>query len=312
MSFEFAVTKDHENRRLDKTLHSIWPRLSSGELMKAIRKSRVRVNGRKAGCDYRLVRDDTIYVPWDPPSVDVPAKAKASLDVVYRDRDVLFVNKPAGLLSQSSRKNEDSVVTRAWSLFEELNNPLRMRPAAVNRLDRNTSGLMMIATNGSALRELQQMFRENLLEKHYLAVVAGRAPSKGIIDEPLLKDPNTNIVSVDKKGKPSKTCFELLATNGEISIVDIELVTGRAHQARVHLAWAALPLLGDMKYGIPELNNKWRNKGVKRQMLHSWSLKFPVPGGPFSRFPGQVYRAPLSRDFKMILTFLGWESLLDN
>lgn len=312
MSFELTVTRDHENRRLDKTLRSIWPRLGSGELMKAIRKGRVRVNGRKADWNYRLVRDDTIYVPWDPPSEDIPVKTKSSLDVVYRDRDCLFVNKPAGLLSQPSRKNEDSVVTRAWSFDKEQKDPFRTRPAVVNRLDRNTSGLIVIAMNGSALRELQYMFRENLLEKHYLALVAGRAPSGGIIDEPLLKDPKTNIVSVDKKGKPSKTRFKLLATNEDISLVDIELVTGRAHQARVHFAWAGLSLLGDMKYGDPELNGKWRNNGVKRPMLHSWSLKFPSVGGQLSRYSGQDYRAPLPEDFRKILALLGWESQLDN
>jgi len=312
MPFEFTVTRDHENRRLDKTLRSIWPGLGSGELMKAIRKGRVRVNGRKADWNYRLVRDDIIDVPWDPPTEDVSAKAKASLDVVYRDRDCLFVNKPAGLLSQPSRKNEDSVVTRAWSFDKEQKDPLRTRPAAVNRLDRNTSGLIVIAMNGFVLRELQYMFRENLLEKHYLALVAGRAPSGGIIDEPLLKDPNTNIVRVDKKGKPSKTRFKLLATREDISLVDIELITGRAHQARVHFAWAGLSILGDMKYGDPELNGKLRNDGVKRSMLHSWSLKFPFVGGQLSRYSGQGYRAPLPEDFREILTLLGWESLLDN
>lgn len=310
MSFRFVVTKDNEDRRLDRTLRSIWKEKGSGQLMKAIRKGHVRVNGKKVPFNYRLVREDEISVPWNSPESSRVVSQRTELDIVYSDRNFIFINKPAGLLSQPSRKDEDSVVTRAWASHEGLSGNVPFRPAVVNRLDRNTSGLMVVALNGLALREMQEVFREKLVEKHYYAVVIGKAPSSGVIDTPLYKDKGRNTVTVREDGKDSVTRFELLATNGMLSLLDVNLVTGRSHQARAHLSWAGMPLLGDPKYGKEQSNDIWREKGINRPMLHSSCLKFHSLDGLLSELSSRTFFAPLPEDLEGLLAIMSWSGIL--
>jgi RluA family pseudouridine synthase len=195
------------------------------------------------------------------------------ISYIYKDDAVCIVNKPADLLVQPDEKGGDSVITRVWATFGR--GVQGFAPAAVHRLDRNTTGVLVVAMSGGALRELELLFKERQLQKIYLAIVVGNAPGSGDIKAPLLKDENNNFVSVDPKGKPSHTRFKKVLSGGSISVVSVELLTGRTHQARVHLAHAGIPVLGDQKYGDVAANKEWRRLGVEKPLLHAWKLVFP-------------------------------------
>jgi 23S rRNA pseudouridine955/2504/2580 synthase len=224
---------------------------------------------------------------------------------LWRGENVLVVNKPANLLVQPDVKGGDSVVTRVWGMFDA--GGLGFAPAAVHRLDRNTTGALAVALSGEALRELERLFKERLVAKRYLAVVVGRLPEKGLIDVPLLKDETGNVVYAGR-GKTAQTRYKRLAADGELSLASIELLTGRTHQARVHMAHIGCPILGDRKYGSIEANRR-RHAEAKRPLLHAYELRFPeeLPGA-LREVAGKTFRANLPRDMALLLEERDWRT----
>ena len=147
------------------------------------------------------------------------------------------------------------------------------RPATVQRLDRNTSGAVIIALTGGAQRKLAELIRLHMIRKIYHAVVEGDAPESGRIDKPLLKDPQTNIVRADPAGQRAETLFKKICGAGGRSVVEAELITGRTHQIRAHLLSAGFPLIGDPKYGDPKINAEMKKRyGLSTQLLHAYKL----------------------------------------
>jgi 23S rRNA pseudouridine955/2504/2580 synthase len=274
----FEATKNQAGRRLDRVLRGMFRDVPLGAIMKGLRNGSVRVNGDKASPDVRLSEHDVVTYPWV--SACAPEKrlrtdeAKFSrgherLVTLFRNDDLWCVDKPAGLLSQPDRAGGDSVVTRAWA---ELGcEGWDFRPALIGRLDRNVSGVSAIALSAMALRSLSEAVRRSLVGKIYVAVVSGVAPKEGDISLPLVKDSEKNLVRAaapGEKGMDAKTRFRLLENRGKTSLVAVELVTGRPHQARVHLASIGHPILGDTKYGP-------RAARQSELMLHSHRLSFP-------------------------------------
>jgi len=306
MSWKFIVSANHDGRRLDKVIRSLWPALPLSALMKNIRKGRVRVDSKKASFDTRLSRGQEVYVPWDKPDSREEGGVDKKLETVWRNSDLWVVNKPSGLLSQPSKKGEDSLLSRSWADKDLLSEDFR--PALVNRLDRNTTGLVLIALGGNVLRKLQEAMKQNRIRKDYLAVVCGEIPKEGRIDKPLFKDPSKNTVVVDSNGKPSISIFKRLCTDGQFSLVEIRLVTGRSHQARVHLADMGFPIIGDQKYGNRNENRHWWQYGIKRPLLHASCLSFPDLGKEFSRISEKQFKAPLPEDMIFFFSRRGWDS----
>ena len=311
MTCKLTITGNHNGRRLDRTIRSIWPALPLSFIMRALRRGEVRLDAarvREAGA--RVSSGQELYVPWEPPDVEAIRAEDAALrrgvrysvPVLWSGDNVAVVNKPANLLVQPDVKGGDSVVTRIWAMFG--GREAGFSPAAVHRLDRNTTGALVVALSGEALRELERLFRERLVMKRYLAVVVGKLPEKGVIDAPLLKDEARNTVSVvnekngknGKNGKNALTRYERLWVNGDLSLASIELITGRTHQARVHMAHIGYPILGDRKYGSVEANRRQREVG--RPLLHAFELKFPggFSSGALSEVSGKTFRAELPED----------------
>jgi 23S rRNA pseudouridine955/2504/2580 synthase len=235
------------------------------------------------------------------------------LSVLWRGDNVAVIDKPAGLLVQPDVKGGDSVVTRAWEMFGS-GGP-GFSPAAVHRLDRNTTGVLAVALSGEALRELERLFKERLVSKRYLGVVVGALPEKGTIDVPLLKDEANNLVRAGK-GKSAQTRYERLsinlisnpapAPNGGLSLASIELLTGRTHQARVHMAHVGHPILGDRKYGNIQVNRRYGFE-VKRPLLHAYELGFPEGlSGALAELAGKIFRAPIPSDMAVLLREQSW------
>jgi len=285
MSFCLKISTDHDGRRIDKVLRAIYPNVPLSAIMRALRKGEIILDSKRTRVpNVRVAGGQELCVPWNLEEETLTAESAVEESVkinklpeisyIYKDDAVCIVNKPSDLLVQPDVKGGDSVITRVWTTFGR--GLQGFAPAAVHRLDRNTTGVLAVAMSGGALRELEQLFRDRQIQKYYLAIVVGKAPGSGDIKAPLIKDESNNFVSVDPNGKPSHTHFERISNGDDFSVVSVELLTGRTHQARVHLAHAGIPILGDQKYGDVAANKEWRRLGVERPLLHAWKLIFPV------------------------------------
>jgi 23S rRNA pseudouridine955/2504/2580 synthase len=270
------VGEESAAQRIDNFLLRRLKGVPKSHVYRILRSGEVRVNSGRVGPDYRLEVGDRVRVP--PIRISAkPAKPKpVEFPVVYEDSALLVVDKPSGVAVHGGSGI-------SFGVIESLR---AARPQAkllelVHRLDRDTSGLLMIAKKRSALVELHRMLREGEVEKTYLAVVKGRWQGEGReIREPLHKYVNAQgerRVSVAQGGMTAVTRVKALKATDQFSRLEIQLLTGRTHQIRVHLAHAGHPVLGDDKYGDFTLNRELASKGFKRLFLHANKLDFRHP-----------------------------------
>lgn len=285
---EFTITKNDSNIRLDKFITKICPTLPSSLMFKYIRLKRIKVNGKRAEINTRLnVGDivsayinDEFFTPIAPKYDFLSAPNK--LDIIYEDENIILVNKKQGLLVHPD-KNEygDTLVARIQHyLYEkgEYNPDLEnsFRPALANRIDRNTGGIVIAAKNAEALRILCDKIKLREIDKFYLTVVHGRPKKKTALLEGFLeKNEDKNKVYLTKEktdnSRTIKTKYTVLESKNNLSLLEIELLTGRTHQIRAHLASIGHALLGDGKYGKLAEDKKL---GFNKQALYSYKLKF--------------------------------------
>ena len=297
MSYTLRLTQDHDDRRLDRTIRSLWKWVTLGEIMKSIRKGEVRVNGVKVrDVGVHVHTGDELCVPW-PLKEDgrvIPHTSWGKIRVIFQGKNVLIVNKPSGMLVQPNEAGGDSVISRVWGVMGT------KTPAAVHRLDRNTTGVLAVALHGDALRALEALFKARQVRKFYMALCVGKVPQEIMIDAPLLKDAENNLVSVSDDGQPAKTLCTCLATDGKFSLVKLELLTGRTHQARVHMAHIKHPILGDRKYGDFRINRDM--KTITRPMLHAYELEFPENvDTSLHEVAGKTFRADIPDDMRAFI-----------
>ena len=181
------------------------------------------------------------------------------------------------------------------------------KASPAHRLDRNTSGVIFFGKNVEALQKLMELFKEkNQIEKHYLGLCVGVMPREGLIDKPLLKDADNNLVKVVSKnnplGKTAVTRFRVVTQFSDCALVNIQILTGRTHQIRVHLASIDHPIVGDAKYGNFEFNRSFeKHYGISTQFLHSYSIKFGAVDGVLSYLSGKEFTAKLPKNLDNIL-----------
>lgn len=306
MGHKFIVSASDHGRRLDKAIRSIWPSLPLSVVMKGIRTGSVRLDGKKSACDVRISLGQEVYVPWQAPADNAGVFLyRRTLPVLYRGESLIAVNKPANLLVQPDRKGQDNVIDRV-KYMRSLEGE-EERAYAVHRLDRNTTGVLLLALSGLTLRMLQEAFRARAIEKTYYAIVHGVTPRSGEIDAPLLKDRSSNNVKVDEAGREALTRYRLLAEGGGMSFVEIDLITGRSHQARVHMAHIGHPILGDVRYGRKDVNDRWRGRGARRPLLHSYRIGFGRLEGECAYLSGMSITAPLPEDISGLARALGFQ-----
>ena len=301
MSYSIKITRDDDGRRLDRTLRSTFKAVTLGEIMKAIRKGAIRINGVKVReGSVHVASGDEVIVPWAM-NEERPAKNTGwgKIQVIFQGEGVLILSKPAGILVQPDEPNGDSVISRVRGVYGSNN------PAPVHRLDRNTTGVLAVALHGDSLRAMEELFKARRVRKFYMAVTVGRMPKEITIDAPLLKDSDNNTVKVSDAGMRAITHCECLASNGEYSLARLELLTGRTHQARVHTAYIHHPILGDRKYGDFTANRK--AKDISRPLLHAHELLFPedLPDS-LSEIAGKKFTAPLPDDMKNFIVARGF------
>jgi 23S rRNA pseudouridine955/2504/2580 synthase len=284
-----TISDDEQGQRLDNYLLRVCKGVPKSHIYRILRSGEVRVNSKRVDAAYRLLAGDVLRIPPirvasrpdEVAAAEVAGQAvKAELPLLYEDEALLAVNKPAGIAVHGG-----SGVS--FGVIEALRH---QRPQAkllelAHRLDRETSGILLVAKKRSALTALHDMFREGGAgrgaDKRYLVAVQGRwmDPLRHC-RQPLFKYLQENgerRVRVAPEGKPSHTIFRLVARWERFSLLEAELRTGRTHQIRVHLAHLGYPILGDDKYGDFALNKELQREGLKRMFLHAWKMSLPHP-----------------------------------
>ena len=297
------IDADAAGQRVDNFLHRELPGVPRARVYRLLRRGEVRVNGGRVRAEYRLVAGDEVRIPpvrmreeGPAPSAD---RAAALLDnVLYEDKKLLVINKPAGIAVHGGSGISHGVIELLRAARPDLKDL-----SLVHRLDRETSGCLVIAKKRSALRALHEKFREGIVEKNYLALVVGDWQfGEQLIDEPLLvthRKGGERHVIVSPDGKAAQTRVRLSKTYGKFSLVQCSPLTGRTHQIRVHLQSAGFPIAGDDRYGDPDANKRVKALGLARLFLHAQSISFPDEHGNELHFA-----APLPDDLDRFLSVL--------
>ena len=306
-----TVPEDRDGQRLDNFLLLQFKGAPRSLIYKLVRSGQVRINGKRAKPDSRLVGGDEVRLP--PVKLNEPGEVRPTpqglLDrlaasIVFEDKALLAVNKPSGLATHGGSGISHGLIEALRALRP--GEPLEL----VHRLDRDTSGVILVAKKRSALLELQQLMRGGEDDegpgKKYLALLVGRVPNGTLtVDRPLEKSllqGGERRVRVDPAGKPSVSHFKVIERLAGHSFCEVRIETGRTHQIRVHAAHLGHPVAGDDKYGDEEANKRLSQQvGLKRLFLHAASIEFALEKGskPY------LINAPLSDDLKAVLDRLG-------
>ena len=316
---KIIVGENEAGQRVDRFLRKYLKGAPLSRIYRIIRKD-LKVNGRRVREEELLVIGDelTLYLTQEQldafvkPAEKKPA-ARRQFQIAYEDDQVLIVSKPGGLLVHGDAiEKRNTLVNQVCGYLQEKGeyDPGRSKvftPAPVNRIDRNTSGLVIFGKTAPAVRELTRCIREReSIRKFYLAVSAGRIDKEMILTDALVKDEETNRVSAESAGsgqaagsgqpaeagaRASETHVRPLKADRQFSLIEAELITGRTHQIRVHLAKAGHPLAGDPKYGDPRVNSLCRKHDVSSQLLHAWRLQFAEMDQPLQKLSGKTIEA---------------------
>lgn len=316
---EFQIGKNEADQRLDKYLKKLLPNAGSSFLYKMLRKKNIVWNGKKADGSEKIQTGDivNIYFTDDTfekfsgisntgatnssmnPVAHVPSD---QLNIIFEDEDIVIINKPSGMLSQKASPEDISAneyliayLLHTGAVSEtELNT---FKPSICNRLDRNTSGLLIAGKSLKGLQQMSAMLRDRTIKKYYRCIVSGNVTQAAHIQGYLKKDEKTNKVSIQSHAsgdaKYIETEYQPLQSDGENTLLEVHLITGRSHQIRAHLASIGHPIIGDTKYGNKALNEKWYKRcHIKSQLLHAYRMELP---------DGRAFIAPTETEFEQIL-----------
>lgn len=271
MSFEIKVESEEE-KRIDSFLAEELD-LSRNKIQKLVKQKLVKVNGKEISNNYLVKMGDSIFVD-DDLNYDISVEAMdIPIDVIYEDDDLLVINKASGMVVHPAPGHYTGTLVNALLYRFQLSNKDSIRPGIVHRLDKDTSGVMLVAKNDKTHDALSKMIANKEVERHYLAIVDGVIKhDTGTIDAPIGRDANNRqkMAVTDVHGKDAITHFRVLETFSNHTLVECILETGRTHQIRVHMAYIGHPVSNDPLYG--------RGKATEfGQMLHSKSIKFKHP-----------------------------------
>lgn len=265
------------NRILLSDLIASQTDLGPFQIVKVIKNRQVKINGARTGVDCYVNPDDVVHVY-------IKDREKDNIEIVFEDKNVIVVVKPAGM-----------EVEGAGSLTEKLNAQLcdsERKAIPVHRLDRNTTGLVVFALNQSAEKEFLKVFKQREIDKNYYAVVSGNPKRSAELKAFLFKDAKKSfsiVSSVNKPGyQPIETHYKQVKRKGELTLLDVKLITGRTHQIRAHLAFEKLPIVGDGKYGVNSINKRYK---AKTQLLCCYKITLHfAKDSPLSYLDNKVFK----------------------
>ena len=297
---EFIIQKNEENQRFDKYLKKLLPNATTSFLYKMMRKKNIVINKKKVEGNEKLKAGDVVSIFLSDETFEkfhvnlevlkkeydtLKALSLKGLKIVYEDSEMIIADKPYNMLSQKASEKDLSanehllgyMINKGDLSFEEYQT---FKPSVVNRLDRNTTGLILFGKTLHALQELGEGIRERNIDKFYRAVVAGELKEELNLKGYLLKDEKSNKVSFHKEQVEGSYYIETgvkpIKTSNGLTLVEIHLITGKTHQIRLHLSTIGHPILGDMKYGNDNINKKYyESHKVNHQLLHAYRLEFP-------------------------------------
>ena len=291
-SFQLTVSDLSTSTRLDLFLSKKYNQYSRSQWSEHISAGKIKVNGKVVKPSARINNNDMI-------TGDLPITANSNKltspevtpEIIYKDKDVIVINKPAGLLSHAlSNKNADSV---AGAFKSEVDDDDPLRSGIVHRLDKQTSGIMILARNATAKKFLQEQFKARKVKKTYIALVHGHLQNDAArLELPITRSSNNpQKMIISKQGKPAISEYHTIKKYKDYTLISIKIMTGRTHQIRVQMAYIGNPVAGDMLY-----SNKKSLIDIIRQFLHSSELTIELPSGTIKTF-----RAPLPDDLEDIL-----------
>ncbi|WP_237065114.1 23S rRNA pseudouridine(955/2504/2580) synthase RluC [Microbulbifer guangxiensis] len=300
-----TVPADLAGQRIDNFLQSRLKGVPRSRIYRILRKGEVRVNKGRVKAEYKLQPGDVVRVPPIRTAEQAPApvagdqlRQLVEASILYDANGLLVINKPAGLAVHGGSGVRLGLIEVLRQMFPE-----SQFLELVHRLDRDTSGAIMVARKRAVLTHVQGDLRAGRLEKSYLALAVGKWPrGRRLVEAPLRKNTlksGERMVSVDPEGKPSETRFQVLERFRGATLLAAEPVTGRTHQIRVHAQFVGCPLAGDSKYATDEANRAFREVGLKRLFLHSSVVGCSLPGGQEVRV-----EAPLSEELESVLAEL--------
>lgn len=310
----FTIRENEAGQRLDKYLRKLLPDAPGSFIYKMLRKKNIVLNAKKAtGAEHLSVGDEVVcylsddtFDNFSKSSGDAVRELKqvpvqAACSVVYEDEDILVMNKPAGMLSQKAKESDISANEHMIAYLLETKAvseaDLRtFRPSICNRLDRNTSGLLLAGKTLRGLQHLSAELKSRSMAKYYRCLVKGDISKKELQKGYLLKDERENAVSIFQNGAPNRkyieTEYDPVERFGDYTLLEVHLITGRSHQIRAHLASLGHPVIGDPKYGDARQNRLFEKQaGVNRQLLHAYRVRFSDGSEAVADLPGDFEAA---------------------
>jgi 23S rRNA pseudouridine1911/1915/1917 synthase len=283
----FRVGAEDAGRRLDVYLADHIDGWSRARLQRSIAAGEVSVEGRIEKPSYKLRVNEEIEAELVPASTTAFAPEDIPLEAIYEDDDLIIINKPAGMVVHPASGIHSGTLVNALAFhFQHLSSTGgAIRPGIVHRLDRDTSGLLVVAKTEAAHENLADQFRDRKVFKSYIALVHGNVvPDSGFIDEPIARDPRQRTrMAVVRGGRPATSLYKVRRRFQRFTLLDVEIKTGRTHQIRVHLAWLKHPLVGDPVYGggrdntVADAKLRSHISKLGRQFLHAEQLAFQHP-----------------------------------
>lgn len=315
---EFTINSNEAGQRFDKYLKKLLPNATGGFIYKMLRKKNITLKGHKASGTEIIKTGDVVKLflsdeTFDKFSTDLTSLKEeydslsslnlGGLQIIYEDEDILIANKPSNMLSQKAAEKDISANER---LIGYLINTGKLsfddyktfHPSVCNRLDRNTTGLILMGKSLKGLQDLSQILKDRSIEKYYRTIVLGTITKEQHIEGYLTKDSNKNIVQItpnkiSDESAAIATAYKPIYTNNDLTLLEVHLITGRSHQIRAHLASIGHPIIGDYKYGDSSINQTYKAKyKIKHQLLHAYNIKFP---------DGKVFTADLPDIYNKIM-----------